>query len=65
MDMGQDRPRTDLNGGPSLVELFLIFGDWDTLSNTKVSRGMPEGIIPYCQVCRACLLAPQHYDTIY
>ena len=44
MNLEQDRPITDLKGGPSLVKL--IFGDRDTLSNTRVSRGMPEGL--YC-----------------
>lgn len=65
VDVGQDRPRTGLNGGHSLVESFLIFGDWDTLLNTRVSRGMPEAIILYSQVCRVYLLVPQHCDTIY
>lgn len=64
MDVGQDRPRTDLNGGLSLVGSFLTLGDWDTLSNTRVSRGMPEGIIPYSQVFRVYLLAPQRGDTM-
>lgn len=47
MDVGQERPRTDLNGDTSLVDSFLIFGNWDMLSNTRVSRGMPEGTTWY------------------
>lgn len=46
MDVGQDRPRTDLNGGPSLVESFLIFGDWDTLSILGFLEACLKGL--YC-----------------